>query len=53
MLTSQLQDPEQYPANVQDYLDNSPFKVVYLIRMRGAVTKGYSFMMHPDKKKSF
>ena len=47
-----IRDSEQYPANVQEYLDNSPFEACSHYRHPMRNTNCSSYMIHQVKKKS-
>lgn len=46
-----IRDSEQYPATVQEYLDNSPFEVRFTSRGPSLVTKSHRYTIHLVKKK--
>ena len=47
-----IRDSQQYPATIQDYLDNSSFKVEYQKDTQAENTDGHSYMTPLVKKKS-
>lgn len=46
-----IRDSEQYPATVQEYLDNSPFEVRFSSHGPNLDTKSHRYTIHPAKKK--
>lgn len=47
-----IRDSEQYPGNVQDYLDNSPFEVVLYLQHPYRDTDFGSYKIHQVRKQS-